>query len=231
MRTLRWGEVTRTLAAEDAVRSISREACDLQACPGVRRREQAAISALLQADHRCADLGARQWRCGGERRQEELIRAPRAAAGRTDAAALTSGVPATPLLARRRASLFGGKVPRAGTASRSPSEPHEVPTLRGEQRPRPHAPARQSAGARLRAVIWGGRVPAVSATPVRMAHRGPLPTGKLGRPALASRWYTPHGTTCAGCEASPIRRFPGSAPRSQVALLELAFRVRSRVRR
>ena len=57
------------LAAEDAVRSISREACDLQVCPGVRRREQAAISALLQADHRCADFGARQRRCDGERRQ------------------------------------------------------------------------------------------------------------------------------------------------------------------
>jgi hypothetical protein len=120
--------VTRTLAAEDAVRSISREACDLQVCPGVCRREQAAISALLQADHRCADHGARQRRCDGERHQEELIRAPRAAAGGTEAAAPTSGVPAMPLPARRRASLFRGKVPRAGTASRSPLEPHEVPT-------------------------------------------------------------------------------------------------------
>ena len=223
--------MTRTLAAEDAVRSISREACDLQVCPGVRRREQAAISALLQADHRCADHGARQRRCDGERRQEELIRAPRAAASGTEAAALTSGVPAMPLPARRRASLFGGKVPRAGTASRSPSEPHEVPTWRGDQRPRPRAPARQSAGARRCPVICGGRVPALSATPVRMADRGPLPTGKLGRLALASRSDTPHGETCAGCEASPIRRFQGSAPRSQVALLDLAFQVRSRVRR
>ena len=74
-------------------------------------------------------------------------------------------------------------------------------------------------------------MPALSATPVRMAHRGPLPTGKLGRLALASRSDTPHGKTCAGCKASPIRRFQGSAPRSQVALLDLAFRVRSRVRR
>ena len=186
--------------------------CDLQACPGVRRREQAAISALPQADHRWADLGARQWRCGGERRQEELIRAPRAAAGGTEAAALTSGVSAMRLSARRRASLFGSKVPRAGTASRSPSEPHEVPTWRGDQGPRPRAPARQSADARRCPVIWGGRVPALSATPVRMAHRGASPTGKLGRLALASRSHTPHGKICAGCKASPIRRFEGSAP-------------------
>ena len=223
--------MTRTLAAEDAVRSISREACDLQVCPGVCRREQAAISALLQADHRCADHGARQRRCDGERRQEELIRAPRAAAGGTEAAALTSGVPAMPLPARRRASLFGGKVPRAGTASRSPSEPHEVPTCGAS---RDQGPVRLPVNRRAPAVapvICGGRVPALSATPVRMAHRGPLPTGKLGRLALASRSETPHGETCAGCEASPIRRFQGSAPRSQVALLDLAFRVRSRVRR
>jgi hypothetical protein len=38
-----------------------------------------------------------------------------------------------PLPARRRASLFGSKVSRAGTALRSPSEPHEVPTWRGDQ--------------------------------------------------------------------------------------------------
>ena len=71
----------------------------------------------------------------------------------------------------------------------------------------------------------------LSATSVRMADRGPLATGKLGRLTLASRSETPHWETCTGCEASPIRRFQGSAPRSQVALLELVLRVRSRVRR
>jgi len=198
--------------------------------PGVCRREQAAISALLQADHRCADLGARQRRCDGERRQEELIRAPRAAASGIEAAALTSGVLGMPLPARRRAPLFGGKVPRAGTASRSPSEPHEVPTWRGDQRQCPvRLPVNRRAIRRC-PVICGGRMPALFSTPVRIAQRGPLPTGKLGRLALAPRWDTPHGETCSGCEASPIRRFQGSAPRSQVALLDLAFQVRSRVR-
>jgi len=223
--------VTRTRAGEDAVRRISREARGLQVCPDVRRREQAVISALIQADHRCADLGARQRRCDGERRPEELIRVPRAAASEAEAAALTSGVPAMPLPARRRTSLLGDKVPRAGSASRSPSEPHEVPTWRSDQRPRPRAPARQSAGGPPLPCYLRGRVPAPCSTPVRIAHRGPLPTGKLGRLALAPRWDTPHGETCAGHEASTTRRFQGSAPRSQMALLDLAFQVRSKVRR
>jgi hypothetical protein len=68
-------------------------------------------------------------------------------------------------------------------------------------------------------------VPARSASPARMAHRDPLPTGNLGRLGLAPRWYSPHGATYAGSEASPIRRFQGSAPRSQVALLDRAFQV------
>jgi len=155
---------------------------------------------------------------------------PRAAAGGTEGAALTSGVPAMPLPARQRHFLR-----QQGSAGW-----HRITLAIGTARgrdlagrlvTRPHAPTRQSAdGPPLPCHLWG-RAPALSATPVRMADRGPLATGKLGRLALASRWDTPDGETCAACEASPVRRFRGSEPRSQSALLDLAFRVRSRVRR
>lgn len=116
--------------------------------------------------------------------------------------------------------MFGGKVPRAGTASRSTSEPHEVPTWRGDQGPRPRAPARQSADARRCPVIWGGRVPALSATPVRMAHRGASPTGKLGRLALALRSHTPR----TGRSARGAKRRPFDASRVQRPFASCAVR-------
>jgi hypothetical protein len=220
--------MTRTLAAEDAVRRILREAS--ATCRPARAFADESRPPP-QADHRCADHSARQRRCDGERRQEELIRAPRAAANGTEAAVLTSGVPAMPLPAQPRASLFGGKVPRAGTASRI-----AIGTARG-----PDLAGRSGAKAPCACPSIGGCPP----LPCHLGRQGACPicdAGENGTPRCFTHWQArtsgpgvkiahPAREDLRGVQSVAHSTLPGFSARSQVALLDLAFQVRSRVRR
>ena len=214
--------VTRTLAAEDAVRSISREACDLQVCPGVCRREQAAISALLQADHRCADLGARQRRCDGEQRQEELIRvARRGQRDRGGCAHLRRAVDASPGAASSLA------VRQQGFAGW-----HRITLAIGTARG-PDLAGRSGAKAPCACPSIGGRPP----LPCHLGRQGACPicdAGEDGAPRSSPHWQArtsgpgvkiahPAREVLRGVQSVAHLTLPGFSARSQVALLDLAF--------